>query len=175
MKNILLPLTVLLIFASCRKDNRQRSFELFYPGFELLIPAGQSPVLPYPLGIRGVNTNIDFYLSENNTDTALIGEIQAFSATLTSLDGLEYNFLRSVSVRICPDSDEACTPADEVFYKENLQVERPGDRITLFPGLRNVKDELTAEEYRLEIVFFLAFPPAFNYDTRLDMTFGVYE
>jgi hypothetical protein len=175
MKKIYLPLILLLLIGSCRKDNRERIFELFYPNFRFTIPAGQSPVLPYPLGIRGVNTNIDFYLAENSTDTAVITEMNALSATLTSVDGLDYNFLDRISIRICEDSEEPCRDADEVFYIDRLQIDRPGDRIRLLPGLRNVRDELISDEYRLEVIFYLAFAPAFNYETQLDMTFGAFR
>jgi len=175
MKNIYLPIVLILIVAACRNDNRERLFEMFYPNFNFTIPAGQSPILPYPLGIRGVNSNIDFYLTENSTDTALIGEISALSATLTSVDGIDYDFLHSVSIRICADTDEPCSDADEVFYIDRLQIDRPGERIRLLPGLRNVRDELIAQEYRLEVVFFLAFAPAFDYETRLDMSFGAFK
>ena len=163
------------MIAACRKDNRERLFEMFYPNFRFTIPAGQSPFLPYPLGIRGVNTNIGFYLSENSTDTALINEISALSATLNAVEGLDYDFLHSISIRICDDTAEPCTDADEVFYIDRLQTDRPGEQIRLLPGLRNVKDELTAQEYRLEVVFFLAFAPAFDYETQLDMTFGAFK
>ena len=175
MKRIYPFIALLILISACRNDNRERIFELFYPNFNFTIPAGQSPFLPYALGIRGVNTNIDFYLDENSTDTALINEITPISARLTSIDGLDYNFLHSVSVRICEDTEAPCRDADEVFYIENLQEYRPDDQINLLPGIRNAKKDLIREEYRLEILFFLAFTPSFDYETRLDMTFGAYK
>ncbi|MCB0585625.1 MAG: hypothetical protein KDD06_09935, partial [Phaeodactylibacter sp.] len=74
-------------------------------------------------------------------------------------------------IRLCPDTDTPCREADEVFYIDRLQIDRPGSRIDLLPGLRNVRRDLIRQKYRLEVLFFLAFPPSLNYDTRLDMTF----
>ena len=173
-KVYILILSCTVLFA-CRNDNRERLFELFYPNFQFTIPAGQSAVLPFALGIRGVDTNIDFYLSEHNTDTTTIKDISALTARLTSIDGLNYNFLNEISIRICPDSPEPCRDADEVFYIDRLQLDRPGDEIQFLPGLRNARDEFIAEEYRLEVVFFMAFSPSFDYESRLDMTFGAFK
>jgi hypothetical protein len=173
-KVFILILSCMLLFA-CRNDNRERLFELFYPNFQFTIPAGQSAFLPFPLGIRGVDTNIAFYLAENNIDTTMIKEMSALTARLSSVDGLNYNFLNEISIRICPDRPDPCRDADEVFYIDRLQIDRPGDDIQFLPGLRNVRDELLAEEYRLEIVFFMAFAPAFDYDSQLDMTFGAFR
>lgn len=175
MKYSLLTLFVLLLLFTCRRDDRERLFELFYPNFQFTIPAGQSPVLPYAIGIRGVDSSIDFYLSENSTDTTVVEEISPLSAFIRSVDGLDYNFLNSISVRICEDSDEPCRDADEVFYIDRLQQDRPDDRIRLLPGLRNARRHLIEQEYRLEVVFFMAFAPAFNYESTMDLTFGAFR
>lgn len=175
MKKLYFAALLILLIASCRQDNRERIFEMFYPNFQFTIPAGQSPLLPFPLGIRGVDSNIDFYLSENSTDTALISEIGALTANISSLDGLDYDFLNSISVRICEDTDQPCRDADEVFYIDRLQLDRPSDNIRLIPGLRNARRHLIQKEYRLEVVFFMAYAPAFNYETQLDMTFGAFK
>jgi hypothetical protein len=175
MRKIYLASLLILLIASCRQDNRERIFELFYPNFRFTIPAGQSPVFPFPLGIRGVDSNIAFYLTENSTDTSLISEIGALAANISSLDGLDYDFLNSISVRICDDTDEPCRDADEVFYIDRLQLDRPGDNIRLIPGLRNARRHLVQDKFRLEVVFFMAFSPAFNFETQLDMTFGAFR
>ncbi|MCB0598022.1 MAG: hypothetical protein H6557_22140 [Lewinellaceae bacterium] len=171
MKKLWIALLAVVIGAACTKDKREPLFDMFYPNFELLIPAGQSFTLPFPLAKRGINTNIDFYLQENNIDTAMITEIAPISARLTSIDGFNYDFLDRISIRLCPDTEVPCTEGDEVFYIDRLQFDRPGSRIDLLPGLRNVRRDLIREKYRLELVFFLAFTPSRNYDTRLDMTF----
>ncbi|MCB0561840.1 MAG: hypothetical protein H6573_14230 [Lewinellaceae bacterium] len=171
MKKIWIGFFAIVLAAACTKDKREPLFDLFYPNSELLISAGQSPTLPFALAKRGINTNIGFYLQENNVDTAMITEIAPISARLTSIDGFNYDFVDRVSIRLCPDTEAPCIEADEVFYIDRLQIDRPGSRIELLPGLRNVRRDLIREKFRLEVVFFLAFTPSLNYDTRLDMTF----
>ena len=171
MKKIWIGIFAVVLAAACTKDKRDPLFDLFYPNFELFIPAGRSPTLPFTLAKRGINTNIDFYLRENSVDTAMITEIAPISARLTSFDGFNYDFVDRVSIRLCPDTEAPCIEADEVFYIDRLQIDRPGSRIELLPGLRNVRRDLIREKFRLEVVFFLAFTPSLNYDTRLDMTF----
>jgi len=171
MKKIWIGILAIVMAAACTKDKREPLFDLFYPNFELAIPAGQSFTLPFPLAKRGNNTNIKFYLQENSVDTAMITEIAPISARLTSIDGYNYDFLDRVSVRLCPDTETPCAEGDEVFYIDRLQFDRPGSRIDLLPGLRNVRRDLIREKFRLEVVFFLAFSPSLNYDTRLDMVF----
>lgn len=165
----------ILLLAACRKDRRTPLFELPYPNFRFTINAGENPFLPGSYATRGVATNINFFLNQNNLDTAVISEISASAATLRSLDGFDYAFLEGVSVRICPDGTAPCIPADEVFYIDQLQRYPEDDRIELLPGLRNVKRVLTRESYRLEVVIFFAYSPPFNYETQLDMTFRAFQ
>lgn len=171
MKKIWIAILAIALGAACTKDKREPLFEMIYPNFELFIPAGQSFTLPYPLAKRGISTNIGFYLQENNIDTAMITEIAPISARLTSIDGYNYDFLNRVSIRLCPDTATPCSEADEVFYIDRLQIDRPGSRVDLLPGLRNVRRDLIREKFRLEVIFFLAFSPSLEYDTRLDMSF----
>jgi hypothetical protein len=175
MKQLIYLLFAVLIFATCRRDNRQPLFDLAYPNFRFTIEAGQNPILPGAYTVRGVATNIGFFLNQNNTDTSAISEISAYSATLRCLDGFDYVFLDGISVRICEDDTENCTPADEVFYIDQLQRYPEDDRIDLLPGLRNAKRDLSRESIRLEIVVFFAFSPPANYASQLDMVFRAYR
>ncbi len=171
MRKIWIGILAVLLAAACTKDKREPLFDMFYPNSELFIPAGTSFTLPYPLARRGISSNIGFYLQENNVDTAMITEIAPLSARLVSVDGFDLDFLNEVSVRLCPDTDQPCAEGDMVFYIDRLQFDRPGSRIDLLPGLRNVRRDLIRQKYRLEVVFFLAYSPGLNYDIRLDMAF----
>jgi hypothetical protein len=171
MKRTTLWLLVLVLAIGCRKDNRERLFELFYPNFQFVVQAGGSPVLPVSAVLRGVNTNIATYLLETGLDTSQISAISPFSARLVSLDGFRYDFLDFISVRICADEDQPCREADEVFYIDRLQWERPGERVELLPGLRNVRRDLLREKFRLEVVMKYAFSPPTSVQSRFDMTF----
>lgn len=170
----LLPLMLLLLFA-CRKDRRTPLFDMPYPNFRFTINAGENPFLPGSYAIRGVSTSIKAILGQHSSDTSAIGEINALSASLRNLDGQPYSFLDAISVRICKDGTDNCTPADEVFYLDQLQLYPPGDRIELLPGLRNVRRDLIREQFRLEVVIFFAFSPPVNYPTQLDMVFRAFR
>lgn len=172
MKKSILWISMLALLAlSCRKDKRERLFEMFYPNFQFTIQAGASPVLPVSAVLRGVNTNIGFYLGENQLDTTQITAISPISARLNSINGFGYGFMDFISVRICPDTDEPCIDADEVFYIDRLQFDRPGERIDLLPGLRNARRDLIREKFRLEVVMKFAYSPPTDVETRFDMTF----
>ncbi|MEQ8706571.1 MAG: hypothetical protein RIC19_21750 [Phaeodactylibacter sp.] len=175
MKQLVYILLTVLILAACRRDNRTPLFDLAYPNFRFTIEAGQNPIIPGAYAIRGIATNIGFFLNQNNTDTSAFTQINPYTATLRCLDGFDYVFMEGVSVRICEDGTEACTPADEVFYIDQLQRYPEDDRIDLLPGLRNVKRDLSRESYRLEIVVFFAFSPPANYASQLDMVFRAYR
>lgn len=175
MKKLYYLFAFVLLIGACRKDQRTPLFDLAYPNFRFTIEAGENPVLPGAYAIRGVATNINFFLSQNNTDTSAISEISPYTATLRCLDGFDYTFAQEISVRICEDGTDACTPADEVFYIDQLQRYPEDDRIELLPGLRNVERDLSRESYRLEIVVFFAFSPPVNYASQLDMVFRAYQ
>lgn len=175
MRPYLIPLFITLTLFACQKDNRDPLFDMFYPNFQFTVQAGENPILPGSYTLTGVTTDIGTYLSDFSTDTTTISEINALEATLTSLNGRDYNFLQGISVRICPDTQAPCTPADEAFYLDDLQRFPEDDRIELIPGLRNVRRVLIKERFRLEIVMFFAFSPQFNYESQLNMRFRAYE
>jgi hypothetical protein len=175
MRKFIIPLFAILTMLACRQDNREPLFDLFYPNFQFTVQAGENPILPGSYTLTGVATNINTYLNESGVDTAMIGEISALEATLTAINGRDYNFLQGISVRICPDTQEPCIPADEAFYLDDLQRFPEDDRIELIPGLRNVRRVLIKQKYRLEVVMFFAFSPQFNYESQLNMSFRAFK
>lgn len=164
-----LLLLVLLISAACKKERRERIFEMTYPGFEFQLPAGlsqfQARVFAFPL----VATDIDNYLQQFSTDTSAIGAISPLYALITNSNNVDFDFLEEVSVRACPVGTE-CSSFDEVFYLDNLR-NRSLTRLNLLPTLRNMRSLLTQKNYRLEIVFFLSEISPFTIDCRLEMGF----
>lgn len=170
MKKLLPLLLIPLLVFTCNKDNRERLFELFYPNFRFNVVPGGSTALARVVEFNSVASNINFYLDQSNTDPAIITGISPFSAKIYSLDGNHFDFLREVSVRICPDGPDPCIPADEAFYIDNLRNRRD-EVIDLLPSLRNVKSVLTEQTYKAEIVFFLEYPPPSFIESGFDMTF----
>ncbi|HMQ50209.1 MAG TPA: hypothetical protein PKA00_22520 [Saprospiraceae bacterium] len=162
---------LILLALGCTKDNREKLFDLVYPNFRFNILAGTSTFPPGAYELRGVETDIDFYLSSHSVDSNLIFAMNPTIGTLTAENGIDFDFLDAVSVRICEDTEEPCPISAEVFYREGLFQDRPGTRINLDPGLRNVRADLLRERYRLDIVVNFVYPPPFTVEARLDLGF----
>jgi hypothetical protein len=167
---IFLLSSTLLIF-SCRKDNRIRLFEIAYPNTFFDLPAGLSYVLPRVFEVPAIRSNYEVFRKSSGFSAEQVQVVSPLSATITALDpGLRYDFLREVSVRICPIGNDPCTPADEVFYIDRIQrIE--DDRIQLLPTLRNVKSLISSEFFKLEVVFFLETTSPYYVESKLDMVF----
>ncbi len=164
---------LLLTAFACKQDTGVRLFEMVYPNTRFVIPAGLSAALPRVFEDR-VSSNIEFYLNENMVDSTQIKAINPFSATIRSLDNEDYDYIREISVRACPDGPEPCTIADEIFYIDNI-VNRAGSEVRLLPTLRNARKILLEPRFKLEILFFFAFTTPYSVDSQFDMVFEVVE
>ena len=160
---------LLILSIACRKDRRERIFELTYPNFEFQFPAGLSQFQARVFAFPSVATDINSYLQQFSTDTSAIAAINPYSATIVNDNNVDFDFLQEVSVRACPVGTE-CTAFDEVFYLDDLRNRRLS-RLNLFPTLRNVKPVFSQQNFRLEIVFFLSEISPFTMDCRLEMGF----
>jgi hypothetical protein len=172
MRTLLYFSVFALLAAGCRKDNGERLFEMVFPNIVFEIPAGLNANFQQVFEIPVVFTNIDTYLAENGTDTALIRAISPFSARITSLEGsaFDYDFVEAVSIRICPSTRGSCFDGEEVFYIDDLRG-RAGQDIRLIPGLRNAKRDLVLPQFRLEVVFLFAYTTPYAVRSRLQMGF----
>lgn len=170
MKKLLPILLIPLLLFTCNKDNRERLFEMLYPNFRFNVVPGGSSFLPRVVEFNSVSSNIDFYLDQSSTDPTSITGINPYSARVYSLDGNEFDFVEEISVRVCPDGPDPCTPADEAFYIDRLQ-NRGDEEVELLPTLRNVKSLLSERTFKTEIVFFLSYPSPRAIESGFDMTF----
>ena len=170
---VLLLLIAVSFLMGCTRESGERLFDMVYPNTRFVIPAGLSAGLPRVVE-RQVISNIDFYLSESMVDTARIIAINPFSATMRSLDGNDYDFIREISVRICDAGTNPCTVADEVFFIDRIE-NRAGEEVNLLPTLKNARRNLLRDEFKMEIVFFLAFTSPFNVESQFDMVFQAVE
>ena len=172
LKPFFAAVAIAVVMCACRKDERERLFDLVYPNIPFDLPAGlPSGLVPRALVQDGFSSNLRFYLNTYQTDTSAIAGIFPFSASIRALDGSNLNFFQEISVRICPQGTASCTQADEVFYIDNLQQSRIGSQIRLLPTLINAKRHFTKERFKLEVWFFLQFPSPRAIPCRLDMTF----
>jgi len=170
-KKIYLLVLGIGLFFSCQQDSRERLFEMVYPNITFELPAGLSNATPWAFEQESRSTNINFFLDNNAADTSVVEGILPLSARITSLDsGFGYDFVEEISVRICEEGRALCTPADEVFYIDDLRG-RAGQSVDLLPSLRNARRDLVRNRYRLEIVFFFRLSTPYSVRSRLDMSF----
>ena len=99
----------------------ERLFDMRYERIDFTIPAGLNAFLPRVFEVSSMDSNIDFYLKENGIEEERIKAISPFSARLQALDNFDYDFVREISIRVCPVGSDPCTPADEVFYIDDIQ------------------------------------------------------
>ena len=163
---------LLFILLGCTKDNRVRLFEMVFPNIVFEIPAGVGgSAIPQVYELDNLQSNIRFYLNQSGLDTSVITGISPVAANLTAIDNnAEYDFLREVSIRICPRGSATCSPAEEVFYIDNL-IGREGTQLRLLPTLINARRMLVQDRFKLEILFFFRDITPTRIRTRLDMSF----
>lgn len=166
---IIFCLICLLLTAACRKERRERLFEMTYPNIEFQLPAGLSQFQARVFSFPSVPTDISTYLQQFSTDTSAIFAINPFYARIINDNNVDFDFLQEVSVRACPVGTE-CSAFDEVFYLDDLRNRRL-QRLDLLPTLRNVKGLFSGPAYRLDVVFFLSEISPFSLDCRLEMGF----
>lgn len=166
---------LVLLLSTCRKDNRLKLFEMIYPNILFEMPAGLTGSLPRVFEENGLRTNFRTYINEFNVDTALITGIEPISATLAALTDERFDFLREVSIRICPAESASCNVAEEVFYLDNIQNQRVGSELRLLPTLINAERVLTQERFKLEVWFYFFGVSPSNIPIKLDLRFDAVQ
>ena len=169
-KGTILILTILMAWG-CRDDDGEFVFEMVFPDINFEIPAGLGTFSSYVFEIDDMPSNIDFYLSANSLDTADIKAINPTFARIQSLDpGVDFEYIREISIRVCPVGPEPCTAIDEVFFIDNFTL-LEGDRIDLLPSLRNAKRDLAEENFKMEVVFIFNYITPYSALCRMDLNF----
>ncbi|RMF03550.1 MAG: hypothetical protein D6772_02005 [Bacteroidetes bacterium] len=174
MRQLVLLWFSVLILWGCQDDAGEPLFDLIYPPESFEISAGRNPIVSDGFAFPNLQTRFTSYLNDNNRSVDEITQILPQSARLISNDGQDFSFLDQVSVRICPNTGEQCDQADEVFYSTDL-YRRRWETIQLDPGLRNVKDLLSGEEYRLEVVLTYGEITPYSMSCRLEYSFRAYQ
>ena len=170
MKRVLLLfISGWILVSGCLRDKREVLFPMVYPNFDFELPSGLNPAYAQVIEFQAINSDIASYLKANDTDTSAFAAIRPNFAKIVSQNGRKFDFLEEVSVRICQVGTD-CSEFDEVFYLDNMR-NRSYNSIELLPTLRNVKNLLSRERYRLEVVFFLSEISPYLMDCQLDMGF----
>ncbi|WP_373551037.1 hypothetical protein [Haliscomenobacter sp.] len=174
MRKICLFILLPLLLATCKRDDRERLFEILVPNITFEIPAGLSGGLPRVFELDNLSSSVIALAKNAGIDTATIVEIRPRAATLQAIQGnADYSFLREVVIRVCRSGSNVCYATDEAFNIVYYDERRIGSRINLNPSLPNLRRTLIRERYKLEILFYLkqgAVSPT-AIPTRLDMIF----
>lgn len=137
------------LLLSCTKDEGEVLFEMVYPNFEVSIPPGLGTLSSHVLNISNIDTNIDFFLNNAGITAEQLNTISPARATLTSLDGFDFDIIDEISIRICDPQDINCNL--EIFYLDNIPF-NIGAELRMQPTLADVKQFLTLEQFRIELV-----------------------
>lgn len=171
MKKYLYFTMLALLIIACSRDSRERLFEVVYPNILFNLPAGLSSNITWGYSRSDLPSNFRNVVKGNNSDTAVIAGVFPYSARITSLDGLDYDFVEEVSILMCSNEKSQCSSiSDEVFYIDNLRG-RAKEDLELLPTPRNIEKLLSEEQYRLEIIFYFRNSTPYLVESRLDMLF----
>jgi hypothetical protein len=163
-----------LTWMGCREDVGEPLFDLVYPPQQFEISAGRNPIVSDGFGFPPVQTRFTAQLDANNHTIDEVTQVLPLSARLISEDGQDFSFLSEISVRICPNTGDQCTQADEVFFSTDL-YRRRWETIQLDPGLRNVRELLMGDQFRLEVVLTYGEITPYSMSCRIEYSFRAYQ
>jgi hypothetical protein len=158
----------------CRQDAGEPLFDMVYEPQRFEISAGRNPIVSDGFGFPPIQTRFAALLDANNHSIDEVTQILPLTARLISEDGQDFSFLSQISVRICPNTGDQCTQADEVFFSTDL-YRRRWENIQLDPGLRNVRDLLTGDQFRLEVVLTYGEITPYSMSCRFEYSFRAYQ
>ncbi len=167
-----LLLTTILLATGCRDAPRDRIFQMIYPNLTFEIPPGVGSSLSLVFEFPLLATNFEDYLQENEVEESIVKGIYPVSATITSQDGGEYFYVQEAEVRVCEVGTDCRPELDAVFYIDQLNG-RANTKIDFLPGLQNVRNLMSGEEFRLEVVLKLRLGDVTPYSvqSKLDLAF----
>ncbi|MEM1215219.1 MAG: hypothetical protein AAGJ82_06020 [Bacteroidota bacterium] len=164
-----------LLFTGCREDFGESLFVMDYPPQLFTLEAGQN-VIPQPVFVaNNILTNYDNFRDATNTAETDVTRIQPRYARLVSENGFDFGFLDQVEIRICAaHPTDPCVMSEEVFFIDDL-YRRNITTINFAPGLRNVKDLLEQNVYKLEVIFFPGEIVPSSVECRLEYGFEAFK
>lgn len=174
MRILVFFITCTLLLFTCRQDSGEPLFELNYPALDFSILAGQTPFISDVVQVSNIPSLYPSFIAASGQDPMDVNRVLPRFARLISLDGIEFSSLSSVSVRVCPNDQLDCTIADEVFFIDDLYRRRLST-INIDPGLADVKDILSSNLYKLEVVFNYAEITPVAIDCRLEYGFQAFK
>jgi len=143
MKKIIPLLLLPFLLLNCNKDDVELFRMDYRENFE--IQGGLSAFFQWQFEVNNINTRKSTYLTTHSVGEAEITSINPQSARLTSVSGIDFRFIKCISIRIYEDDP---TQYREIFYRDNIPF-NIGSTLDLLPTLINAKIELLEEEFNI--------------------------
>lgn len=170
------PILLISMFTllACKNESGEFLFDLDYPNNRATLNLTLGISTGYVLSLGPLNTNLEALLVAATTAKDEVSLIQSGSATLSSVDGIDLDFIDELRITLClPEENSNCSI--ELFHLDNIPFSK--DRsIRLQPGITNLKEFLiNREEFNveLELTRLRDFPLERDIRLQLDFTLEV--
>ena len=151
-----------LLFGGCGSDDELIGIQMPYR-YQFDVPAGLNPLNTHFFERSGLITNASLLLGNNE-----INRIIPYTARLTSLDNVDFGFIREIEVRVKdPDNPGLEIP---VFYREELP-QNTGRNIDLIATQANITDILNKPSIDVIVEFRLYSSTGQSFQTDLQLSF----
>ena len=152
----------LLLLSGCGKDDDLTGIQMPYR-YQFDVPAGLNPLNTHFFRRAGIITNASTLIG-----SADVNRIIPFQARLTSLDNVEFGFIREIEVRVLdPDNPGLEIP---IFYREELP-QNTGRNIDLIATQANVTDILNKPSVDVIVEFKLYSTSGQTFQSDLQLSF----
>lgn len=166
LHQLVIPL-LLLLCATCSRDQRESLFEITYDPIEFAFESGVASVESFVVS-RVLDSRFDQAIASANVNLDQIDEVGGLFARLTALSADDFRQLRRAEIRICPvDQTLGCTQFDVLFTADDL-FGRRDQVIRLNPSLRNFKELVSSGNFRFELVLRPGETTSTNIQCRLE-------
>ena len=171
MKKILCLLSVVFLFAQCRKDAIGVKLE-YRDNFT--IGAGLTAPLTYVF-YEDIDLDVDFFIDGEGITRDQVINVNPYSARLIVRQGsFNLDFIDRVEVYISPKGAGPDVPSSQkrqIFYHDEIPF-NSGGNLELFPTLLNVKEEVFNEEFQLDIELTMRGTTPSNIEMQIEYSFN---
>jgi len=152
----------ILLLVGCGPDDDLIGIQMPYR-YQFDVPAGLNPLNTHFFERNGLLTNASALLGSNE-----VGRIIPYTASLSSLDNVDFGFIREIEVRVKdPDNPGLEIP---VFYREELP-QNTGRNINLIATQADVTNILNKPSIGVIVEFKLYSTSGQTFQTDLQLSF----
>ena len=174
MRSIIIYVLILFSLSQCRNSDGEFLFEMNYLNNRATLNVNGGLLVGYVKSVGPLNTNLEELLTAAGTTQEEVSIIQGVSATITSIDGFDLDFIDEARLILCR-SDETSNCSIEMFHLDNIPFNTRRS-IRLQPGVTNLKEFLINQEafsVELELTRLRDFPLERNLRLQLDFVLEV--